>query len=626
MRNARGREGVYKSALDSMGIPSCVADDTSFFLNSEVLLALCLLNSIDNPRRDIYLAGLLVSPLYSFTSSELALIRAEGADTLFDSLVSYTDIHSFDKGRRFISAITRYRILSEGMPTDELMSLLFSETGLLAIASEHGSRENLMLLYENARKFESGSYRGLYNFITYINGVIDRKNSFDKREAPDTEGTVKIITAHSSKGLEYPIVFFVGAEESFNRSRGAAPRFVYKEGFGIGLYARTPSGLGLVANPTKAIINEYIKRKSLEEEARVLYVALTRARERLYVIAAPKKSREDFLEEISVKREYLSDYSVYSLSSFAELILASGSFKTYSTDEFCKLKSKESDDLSDALPMSDRAISVGCADDISVDELVKRFTYEYPDARRTRIPEKVSVSKLVPNLFDTSDEETVDFEALATEQISDQKKYMPAFISGDTGDSKAKGIATHLFLQFCDLERLLGVGAREELKILTEKKYLSERDSGLVRIKEVEKFRSSRLFSDMRSAEKIWRELRFNVKLPCEMFATEFGTREELMGEEVLVQGVIDCLILDTDGDYHLVYYKTDRLSSEEMSDRSKAEEKLRASHSRQLGYYAEAVKIMFGKYPKTVEVYSLPLGDTVDVKIERKDYEKRGN
>ena len=615
MRNARGREGVYKAALDSMGIPSAVADDTRFFLNSEVLLALCLLNSIDNPRRDIYLAGLLASPLYSFTPSELAIIGEERKETLYDSLVSYTERHSYEKGARFIKELSRYRTLSEGMPTYELLSLLFGQTGLLAIASERGSRDNLMLLYENARKFEAGSYRGLYNFITYINGVIDRRNSFDKREAPDKEDAVRIITAHSSKGLEYPIVFFVGAEESFNSSRGAAPRYVYKEGFGIGLYARTPSGLSLVENPTKAIINEYVKRRSLEEEARVLYVALTRARERLYVIAAPKKERYAYLSDIAVKREYLSDYSVYGLSSFAELILASGEFKTLSNDEFCSSSVKITDTRPDVcLPVEEPEGDPVPA--LTSDVLRGRFSYEYPYKRRTLIPEKVSVSKLYPRLFDESDTQVLDLEAIDAEE--EKAAYVPAFISGDTGDSKARGIATHLFLQFCDLEGLLCHGAKEELRILTDKKYISVRDSGLVRIKEAEMFLSSRLFGDMRSAMKVWRELRFNVKLPCEMFATELAAAESLKGEKVLVQGVIDCLILDTDGEYHLVDYKTDRLTREEMADRSLAEQRLRKSHSRQLGYYAEAVKIMFGKYPATVEVYSLPLGDTVDVRDER--------
>ena len=115
-------------------------------------------------------------------------------------------------------------------------------------------------------------------------------------------------------------------------------------------------------------------------------------------------------------------------------------------------------------------------------------------------------------------------------------------------------------------------------------------------------------------AKEIYRELRFNVKLPAHLFASELEAKATVSGEELLVQGVIDCLWLDNDGNYHLVDYKTDRLSREELGDRALAERKLRQAHSRQLGYYTEAVKLMFGKAPSTVEVYSLPLGDTVDV------------
>ena len=131
---------------------------------------------------------------------------------------------------------------------------------------------------------------------------------------------------------------------------------------------------------------------------------------------------------------------------------------------------------------------------------------------------------------------------------------------------------------------------------------------------EAELFRNSELLLAMRAAKSLYRELRFNVRLPAEMFATEENAKELYRGREILVQGVIDCLIEDENGEYRLIDYKTDRLTKEERQDPSLAEQKLRAAHSRQLGYYAEAVKRMFGKAPTRVEVYSLPLGKTLSV------------
>jgi ATP-dependent helicase/nuclease subunit A len=173
-----------------------------------------------------------------------------------------------------------------------------------------------------------------------------------------------------------------------------------------------------------------------------------------------------------------------------------------------------------------------------------------------------------------------------------------------------------MLLQFCDLERLTERGAREELKALLEGGFLSQKDRELVRVKEAEMFAHSRLIRDMLDAKRLYREFRFNVKLPAEDFTTDSELKELYKDKQVLVQGVIDCLYEDADGNLHLIDYQTDRLTPEQMLDRTKAREMLYEKHSLQLSYYSKAVELMFGKYPKTVEVYSLPLGDTLDVSI----------
>jgi ATP-dependent helicase/nuclease subunit A len=184
MRSAKGRDSAYASALSQVGIPSVIAAEKSFFLNSEVLLTLCLLNSIDNPRRDIYLAGLMRSPLFDFSADELLHIRGLGGDTLFDSLKRVSEAEPDNtKAVMFLERLNAYRTVAEGMNTDRLLARLYRETGLMALASKNGGRENLMLLYDFAKKYEQGGYRGLYSFISYINSVLDRRTTFDdKRE------------------------------------------------------------------------------------------------------------------------------------------------------------------------------------------------------------------------------------------------------------------------------------------------------------------------------------------------------------------------------------------------------------------------------------------------------------
>ncbi len=639
MRKVKNRGEKYARALAKLGIPAALAENERFFINSDVLLVLCLLNSIDNPHKDIYLAGLMCSPIYGFKLGDVAVMRKLApADTLYDSLKKYADEQE-DGGRvkKFLEKLAYYRLLSEGMPTDKLLMKLYHETGLLALSSnKKESKDNLMLLYEHARKFESGSFKGLYNFISYINQLTGRESDFDKREAPGEGDAVRIITAHGSKGLEYPIVFFAGGTSSFNQSTDSSepPRFEYEEGFGMGMFLRTDSGLALVRNSTKNIIKHYRHKKKIEEEARVLYVILTRARERLFVVGQVKSDLEAFEAEISAAREYMSEYSVYNISSLYKMILEMKEFEVKTPLEFLKepplvytdeaynaLQNEASDteETDNGNTDIDQEIRIDTVDSEAFSkELKARFNFKYPAEHLTRLPGKLSVSRLYPAILDGSDEFVVKLNDAEEEDKSDAEKkrrILPKFREPEAANLSAeRGIATHMLLQFCDLQRITERGARAELSILKEQGFLSEKDAGLVRVKEADAFAKSRLIRDMLAAKNLYREFRFNVKLPAEDFTTDEELKELYKDESVLVQGVIDCLYEDVDGDLHLIDYKTDRLTPEELADKTKAREKLYEKHSLQLSYYAKAVELMFGKYPKTIEVYSLPLGDVLDV------------
>ena len=243
-------------------------------------------------------------------------------------------------------------------------------------------------------------------------------------------------------------------------------------------------------------------------------------------------------------------------------------------------------------------------------ELYRRFTYRYPHEHLTRLPEKMSVSRTSPNVLDDADG-TVLFD----DEEEESARVLPRFIEPRAVEESAKrGIATHYLLQFCDLENLRKNGARSELDRLLSLGFITPRDAERVRLSEIEMFRRSRLFSDMLGAKSLYREFRFNTSLPASAFTEDEERRAAYEDRTVLIQGVIDCLVEYPDGSLALFDYKTDRLTREELSDRTLAEEKLRDKHSLQLSYYALAVEKIFGKRPKRVEVYSLPLGDTVDV------------
>ena len=635
MRKVKSKAEKYTRALAELGIPAAAAESDRFFINSDVMLALCLLNSIDNPHKDVYLAGLMCSPLYGFSVGDVAVIRKVApAPSLYDSLKLYVTGEDADpRVEKFLEKIDYYRLISEGLPTDKLLMKLYHETGLLALcAGSAEGKDNLLLLYEHARKFEAGSFGGLYNFISYINQLTGRNSDFDKREAPGECDAVRIITAHSSKGLEYPIVFFAGGDTSFNQNVniGEAPRFEYEEGFGMGMLLRTPSGLALVENSTKNIIKHYRHRKKIEEEARVLYVILTRARERLYVVGQITSRVDEYMEEVAAAREYMSTYSAYSIGSLFRMILEMKDVNPKLPGEFLKnppyIYSKEAESaVENGIELEEIAhVDADEPEQVveSVDECVaehyerimrERFSYVYPKAHLMRLPEKMSVSRLYPEILDGSDEFALKIE----EDNDEETTILPKFRSGtDSKESAKRGIATHMLLQFCDFDRLKSDGALSELERLKSLAFLSERDAELVRLNEIEKFIKSDLMTELGLASRIYREQRFNVKLPAEDFATDPEMKKLYTGEHILVQGVIDCLYEDLDGNLHLVDYKTDRLTWEERQDKTLAEQKMRDKHALQLSYYAKAVELIFGKQPSTVKVYSLHLGELVDVKF----------
>ena len=251
-----------------------------------------------------------------------------------------------------------------------------------------------------------------------------------------------------------------------------------------------------------------------------------------------------------------------------------------------------------------------CGGEASVDknEILRRFSFEYPEEHLTRIPEKTSVSVLYPRVLDGADEEVHP-------KRSGGKRRLPAFLDGGAFEESAKrGIATHMFMQFFDPTLLERNGVNAELDRLKADGFLSASDRERVRAREIEAFARSEMFFAMKSAKKLYREMRFNARLPAVHFSEDSSLREKLLGETVLVQGVIDCIIECEDGSLRLVDYKTDRLSRGELADRKLAEQTLTAKHSQQLEYYAMAIEKIFGKAPVSKEIYSLHLGDTVKI------------
>jgi len=694
----------FKAALEEKNITALSNGNEDFFEKPEILLMTALLHCIDNPTRDTYLAGVMMSPLFGFSIDDLIELRRYASDVpLYNAVKGYADSaetvdteakkhksirHSRetlrDKCVNFRVKLESYRASSRGMPTDKMIWYLLRDTGILAILGGKMSNEgraaetvrrSLMMFYEYARKFESSSYRGLYNFIRYITGIIDENAKTDmSAETPENaEDTVTITSIHKSKGLEYPICFICGTSKKRN-TEDLKKNLIFDDNLGVTVKLKEKKN-GLVRYNTllRQAACVRISDSQTEEEMRALYVAMTRARERLIITSAITGAGK-FSKKNSLAAQFTSDESVYAAPSYIDWIMAAtavtASQQNNADDSAFEIRIIDSgDDISenyvtktaDFVPEIEQIVTresesvseskVSEDDEITAmtQVLSARFSYKYPHAHLSAIPAKLVVSKLNDAALDAredavleslsidsavvnsaaggeaaeNDEENKLIESIEKAAVSDNgMRECPRFMRGDDlSDNKAllaarSGTATHIFMQFCDFNQMqIGANSAEittEIDRLIRLKFISPGDAKLINKRHLGSFFTSETYKTIKSADKLWREFRFNVYLNASDFTRNPELKIALRDEQILVQGVVDCLLRDSAGEYVLIDYKTDYLTSEEISSPDLAAQKLTGRHRAQLAYYKMACERMLPSPIKKTAIYSLPLGDCV--------------
>jgi len=616
LRSAKGESARFEDALKTLSVPCTSSVSRDFFGNAEVLLMLCLLNCIDNPSRDIYLAGALKSPLYGFTLDDLVRIRRETkGGSLYAALVNYTAANDFAPGRYFLDKLAEYREAARGLPVDRLIWLIYRDSGLLSMVydRDEGSpgirRANLMLLYEYARQFEGGSFRGLYKFIQYINSIIESDQTLQTaRPAAEGAGAVRIMSIHQSKGLEFPVCFLCGTGRKFNE-RDAAKSHLFSRETAAVTKLRDPGGFAAYDTPMRRAAAASIRRSGIDEEMRVLYVALTRAKSRLIVTAADKEP-EKLLETSAASAKYLSPYAYAQSPTYIGWILSA--LSAGGQGDFCRLITEGG---AIEPPLIDKNEKAGAIEPALEDpqavrrQLLERFSFVYPHRALTDVPAKLSVSRLFPEVLDQPEEGTAQLEQEVPEMRS-----LPRFMEESSAPERAggarRGTATHVFMQFCDLERAAEQGVEKELARLVENQFMTQEMADLCYIGQLKTFFRSSLCEAIRTSRQVWRELRFNIRLPAGEFTADAARREEFADEQILVQGVVDCLFLDREGKLCLVDYKTDYIPPELREDPEAARAMLRQRHRLQLGYYRVACERMMRRPVDRVWLYAFGLGE----------------
>ncbi len=614
LRSTKSKAQIYEKALSNIGIKSKNKDQTDLFVNPEVLLLMSILNVVDNPTKDIYLASALKSPIYNITLSELAGIRQSYKEGhLIDALRAYTTEHAFAKGEFFLSKLEEYRALINE-PVDKLIWHILCDSGLLAYASqstkEHkNGKANLMMLYERARSFENSTFKGLYNFIRYVNDIIDSSATIPSPSQAEEEDVVRIMSIHKSKGLQFKYVFLCNTASAFNES-DSNERIIIDSKLGATLKLSDSTGLGTVDTIFRRVSSLGIKEQNHDEQIRILYVALTRAESKIIVTGTVKGADKlDILDHYRQYSQVGNGYAYAKNSDYLSWMLISQS-AIQPKIHFADTVLSERDiykDFADAEIIGDYIDPETV--DLYVNEFKERFTFRYPSSNAAKIPAKLSVSELYPSILDDYDDSV---------KLSENKKTRmrnPRFIDDSEMRGAAIGTATHQFMQFCDLEMLKNSGVEAEIMRLTELGYLSPDVSRLVSRKAIKRFTDSSLFDRLLSSKNIRRELRFNVHLNASDF-TEKDDASSLNNETVLVQGIIDCLFEDENGMVYLLDYKTDAVPKDMSEDDAK--EMLISRHIAQLSYYAAACKTILGKEVDGVMLYSFALGNVIDVPKSR--------
>lgn len=651
--------------LRAYSISAVSPTNEDLFRTPDVLLMTALLSIIDNPTDDVALAAVLRSPIFDLSVDELIEIRRSGGSSrsLYEDTLSFAESEQRDtltakKCKVFIEWLDKYRLISESMPIDRLLRVIYRDPRCVFAAGS----ESLKRFYEHARRYESGSFRGLYNFLRYVDSIKDQMIFSSGEFVPD-ESAVTVMTIHKSKGLEFPVCFIAGLSHKFNL-RDLNSELVFDRSTGIAMNISDSTGFALYKTPLRHGIKISKRASLMEEEMRVLYVAMTRARERLYLTASLPNLQKT-LEYYDSSNDICDLDGEFNVSSYLPWILRALSrhLATNGAD-LCSVADGTSRYASDPNAMLEIIVPcdestgcagcAGCAEDaeaglgshtygtsdksphidtpveaLEADEELtkifkKRFTFEYPYSHTVDIPAKMSVSRLSPEILDGLDEfdspigfgrrketvlETNLFDLIDPHSV--RKEPTPA----------EKGTATHLVFQFCDFEYLKSHGSNAELGRLLEKRYIPSSTLDIIRKNEIEIFARSELFERICNARCVYREQRFNLNFNASDFTSNAELRAILdQGHEtLLVQGVIDIFFEDADGNLVLCDYKTDRITEKMLrSDTSYDDirELMTQRHGEQLSYYRKAVKELYGRYPDEILIYLTQNGKTYNIEL----------
>ena len=619
---------LFAEVLNANGIPAHTVSRTGYFSTLEIRTVLNYLRILDNPRQDIPLAAVLKSPMAGLSDEQLARLRLLAEDKPYHQCVkmfleaeeeltekeSTADEDMRAKLKRFSETYKKLRRQTMDIPMHELLQKVLKETGYARYASAlPAGRQrlaNLHMLSEKAIAYEKTSYRGLYHFIRYIDELQKYDVDFGEAElVGENEDAVNIMSIHKSKGLEFPVCFVSGMGKSFNK-QDSRSKMILHPNLGVGLDIIEEDRRIKVPAFFKKVIARQTELESLGEELRVLYVAFTRAKEKLIITGCIKD--EEMLQQIretycGSNRKALNFKERAEAKTFLDWILpsaaASGNWDKVSyVTPWSMLADEAAHQITEHVSLRQRVQQAEEVSDTQYEKIKEQLSYQYPHPDAIHLVTKYSVSELKHRAMrELAAKEEEDVIPKFLEEVS--TPYVPAFMEGkaEVNQGALRGTAMHRLMECYDFTKMpdrsdeFAENIKKQLTGLVQMGKVSEDMQKLIRIPSVELFLKSQLAPRMKAAamrDDLFREKPFVMG------------NHEMEEEMVLIQGIIDVFWVEEDG-IVLLDYKTDRVDSAT---------RLRDMYKEQLDLYAEALERIFPLPVKEKYLYSFRLNQAIEV------------
>jgi len=609
---------IYEKELSDLELP-VFSDTSGTYLDTvEIQTILSVLKIIDNPLQDIPLVVVLRSSICNFTDNDLITIRLTDRNcNFYEALIKTRLICDGDlknKIESFLEKLEKWKSISQYMPLDEFIWQIYLDTGYyqyVGLLPNGAMRQaNLKTLFEKAKQYEKASFKGLFNFIQFIDKL--KKQNGDLASAKligENEDVIRIMSIHKSKGLEFPVVFLCNSHKKFNM-QDLNDNILLHHDIGFGPTIMDTTRKIKYSSIAKDAIKLKMKQETLSEEQRILYVALTRAKEKLYITGRSK----DFTKYVQDKNKVLEMYESENIKLDAKLMKKANSYldwlmyvylfnqgrtitlkgESYKLSDIITLNVSNKKDLLKALAKEEVVEQIDLKEKIeqilknksdeenkkSEQALKELLEWKYDYIVDTTLPTKSSVTKIKQEKIKLEE----ILKGIESEEVEYKKSYTPKFMQEDKKISSAeKGTLVHLCIQRLDERKDYELKDIQNMILnLVEKEIITQNEADAIDVNLIYQYTKSQLFEELRKAKEVHKEQPFYINIPAKDVVSE----AENSKKNILVQGIIDLYYIDKNDNLVLIDFKTDYISNE-----PNAKEKILDKYKVQLEIYKTALE-----------------------------------